>query len=82
MAVKRKKFKITIKKQSKLAMLAIGLAVFLFGSFDWLFIAITLLIGIYMLFKGESPSFWSTKFVGLFFLSIAMIGIKYALFGV
>ncbi|MBQ1802429.1 MAG: hypothetical protein II013_05465 [Lachnobacterium sp.] len=33
MAVKRKKFKITIKKQSKLAMLAIGLAVFLLGLF-------------------------------------------------
>ena len=39
-----------------------GLAVFLFGSLDWLFIAFGLLIGIYMLFKGDRPSIWSTKF--------------------
>lgn len=50
-----------------------GLAVFLFGSLDWLFIALALLIGVYMLFKGDSPSFWSTKSFGLFFFSIGIL---------
>ena len=50
-----------------------GLAVFLFGSFDWLFIVFTLIVGIYMLFKGSRPSFWSTKFIGLFFVTIGIL---------
>ena len=48
-------------------------AVFLFGSLDWLFVISLLLIGIYMLFKGKSPSFWSTKFVGLILVSIGIL---------
>ncbi len=50
-----------------------GLAVFLFGSLDWLFLIVGILVGIYMLFKGEKPSFWSTKFIGLFFVSIGIL---------
>lgn len=50
-----------------------GLAVYLYGSFDWLFIILGLLVGVYMLFKGEKPSFWSTKFIGLFFVSIGIL---------
>ena len=50
-----------------------GLAVFLFGSLDWLFILLCFLIGIYMLFKGKGPSFWSTKFIGLFLVSIGLL---------
>ena len=50
-----------------------GLAVFLFGSLDWLFIGLALLVGIYMFFKGEKPSFWSTKFIGLFFVSMGIL---------
>ena len=53
--------------------LARGLAVFLFGSLDWLFILLCFLIGIYMLFKGKGPSFWSTKFIGLFLVSIGIL---------
>ncbi len=48
-------------------------AIFLFGSLDWLFIMAILLIGIYMLFKGKSPSFWSTKFIGLVLVSIGFL---------
>ena len=48
-------------------------AVFLVGSLDWLFIASILFIGIYMLFKGKSPSFWSTKFIGLVLVSIGIL---------
>lgn len=47
-------------------------AVFLFGTLDWLFLAALFCIGIYMLFRGKRPSFWSTKFVGLF---IVLIGV-------
>ena len=50
-----------------------GLSVFLFGSLDWLFIALILLIGFYLLFKGKGPSFWSTKFIGLFLVSIGIL---------
>ena len=53
--------------------LARGLAVFLFGSLDWLFILLCFLIGIYMLFKGKGPSFWSTKCIGLFLVSIGIL---------
>ena len=53
--------------------LARGFAMFLFGSLDWLFIASILFIGIYLLFKGSSPSFWSTKFIGLFFVTIGIL---------
>ena len=50
-----------------------GLTVFLFGSLDWLFLILGILVGIYMLIKGEKPSFWSTKFVGLFLVSIGIL---------
>ncbi len=50
-----------------------GIVVFLFGSLDWLFLILGVLIGIYMLFKGEGPSIWSTKFFGLFFVSIGIL---------
>lgn len=50
-----------------------GLAVYLFGSLDWLFIALGLLIGIYMLFKGRGPSIFSTKFIGLFLVSVGIL---------
>lgn len=53
--------------------MARGFALFLFGSLDWLFIAVTLCIGIYMLFKGKSPSFWSKKFIGLLFVSLGIL---------
>ena len=50
-----------------------GLVVYLFGSLDWLFIALGLFIGIYMLFKGRGPSFWSTKSIGLILVSIGIL---------
>lgn len=50
-----------------------GLAVFLFGSLDWLFIGLSFFIGIYMLFKGKGPSFWSTKSIGLVLVSIGIL---------
>ena len=53
--------------------LARGFAMFLFGSLDWLFIASVLFVGVYLLFKGSSPSFWSTKFIGLFFVTIGIL---------
>ncbi len=48
-------------------------AVFLFGSFDWLFIATILFVGIFLLFKGNAPSFWSKKFIGLIFVAIGLL---------
>ncbi len=53
--------------------MARSFAMFLFGSLDWLFIATILFVGVYMLFKGKSPSFWSTKFVGLLLVSIGIL---------
>ena len=50
-----------------------GIAVFLFGSFDWLFIIFGILLGVYLLFKGEGPSIFSTKFIGLFLVSIGFL---------
>ncbi len=48
-------------------------AVFLFGSFDWLFIATIFFIGVFLLFKGSAPSFWSKKFIGLLFVAIGLL---------
>ena len=53
--------------------LARGFAMFLFGSLDWLFIATILFIGIYLLFKGSSPSFWSTKYIGIFLVTVGIL---------
>ena len=50
-----------------------GLAVFLFGSLDWLFVGLSFFIGIYMLFKGKGPSFWSTKSIGIVLVSIGIL---------
>ena len=49
-----------------------GLSLFLFGSLDWLFIAVLFLIGAYLIIRGKSPNFWSTKIIGLI---IVLIGI-------
>ena len=53
--------------------LARGFALFLFGSLDWLFIACVFFVGIYLLFRGKSPSFWSTKFIGLLLVTIGVL---------
>ena len=53
--------------------MARGFALFLFGSLDWLFIACVFFIGIYLLFRGKSPSFWSTKFNGLLLVTIGIL---------
>ena len=53
--------------------MARSFAMFLFGSLDWLFIAGVLFVGIYLLLKGKSPSFWSTKFIGLFLVTIGLL---------
>ena len=48
-------------------------AIFLFGSLDWLFILTILIIGISLLFRGKSLSFWSTKFIGLLLVAIGVL---------
>ncbi len=48
-------------------------AIFLFGTLDWLFLVVLFGIGVYMLFKGSLPSFWSTKFVGLLSVTIGIL---------
>lgn len=48
-------------------------AIFLFGSLDWLFIITILIIGISLLFRGKSPSFWSTKFIGLLLVAMGVL---------
>ena len=48
-------------------------AIFLFGTLDWLFLATIFFLGIYLLFKGKSPSFWSTKFIGLLIVTIGIL---------
>lgn len=48
-------------------------AIFLFGTLDWLFLATLFCIGVYMLFKGKAPSFWSTKFIGLLSVTIGVL---------
>ena len=53
--------------------LARGLALFLFGSLDWLFIACVFFIGIYLLVRGKAPSFWSKKIIGLVIVTIGIL---------
>lgn len=48
-------------------------AIFLFGTLDWLFLASLFCIGVYMLFKGKAPSFFSTKFIGLLIVTIGIL---------
>ena len=48
-------------------------SIFLFGTLDWLFLATLFCIGVYMLFKGKAPSFWSTKFIGLLIVTIGIL---------
>ncbi len=50
-----------------------GLALFLFGSLDWLFIAVLFVIGIYLIVRGKSPNFWSTKIIGLMIVLIGVL---------
>ena len=49
-----------------------SLATFLFGTWDIIFILILLLLGIYLIFKKEYPSVFSTKTIGFY---IVLIGI-------
>ena len=53
--------------------MARGFSVFLFGSLDWLFIVSIIFIGLYIIFKGEAPSFWSTKSIGLVLVAIGLL---------
>ncbi len=53
--------------------MARGFSVFLFGSLDWLFLLTIIFIGLYLIFKGEAPSFWSTKSIGLVLVSIGIL---------
>lgn len=48
-------------------------SIFLFGTLDWLFLATLFCIGVYMLFKGKAPSFWSTKFIGLLTVTVGVL---------
>ncbi len=48
-------------------------AVFLFGALDWLFIATIFFVGLFILFKGEVPSIWSTKSIGLLMVTIGVL---------
>lgn len=48
-------------------------AIFLFGTLDWLFLATIFFLGVYILFKGKAPSFWSTKFIGLLIVTIGIL---------
>ena len=49
-----------------------GFAMFLMGSFDFIFLALLIIIGGYMLFKREKPRYLSAKFIGM---SLFIIGI-------
>jgi len=48
-------------------------AIFMFGTLDWLFLICLFGLGIYMLFKGKLPSLWSTKFIGIFIVTIGVL---------
>ena len=43
-----------------------------FGFFDWLFLLILFIIGLYMLFKNESPSILNKKFIGIVLVLIGV----------
>ena len=47
--------------------------IFLVGSLDVVFIALIFIIGLYMLFKGRYPSFWSTKSIGLILVAMGFL---------
>ena len=48
-------------------------AIFMFGTLDWLFLICLFGLGIYLLFKGKLPSLWSTKFIGIFIVTIGVL---------
>ena len=47
-----------------------GFAMFLMGTFDFVFLALLIIIGGYMLIKRESPKFLSARMIGLFIFLI------------
>ena len=54
-----------------------GFAMFLMGTFDFVFLALLIIIGGYMLIKRESPKFLSARMIGLFIFLIGLLSLAH-----
>ena len=54
-----------------------GFAMFLMGSFDFIFLALLIIIGIYMLIKREKPRYLSAKVIGAFLFIIGVLALAH-----
>ena len=52
-----------------------GFAMFLMGTFDFIFLAILIIIGGYMLIKRENPKYLSGRFLGLIIFLIGLLSL-------
>ena len=54
-----------------------GFAMFLMGTFDFIFLAILIIIGGYMLIKRENPKYLSGRFLGLIIFLIGLLSLAH-----
>ena len=54
-----------------------GFAMFLMGSFDFIFLALLIVIGAYMLIKREKPNYLTAKVIGAVFFLIGILSLAH-----
>ena len=54
-----------------------GFAMFLMGSFDFVFLSLLIIFGGYILIKRESPKFLSARLIGLFIFIIGLLSLAH-----
>ncbi|MBQ3474803.1 MAG: DNA translocase FtsK 4TM domain-containing protein [Bacilli bacterium] len=54
-----------------------GFAMFLMGTFDFIFLSILIIIGSYMLIKRKKPKFLSARFIGLIIFIVGLLALAH-----
>ena len=54
-----------------------GFAMFLMGTFDFIFLSILIIIGSYMLIKRKKPKFLSARFIGLIIFVVGLLALAH-----
>ena len=54
-----------------------GFAMFLMGTFDFIFLSLLIIIGAYMLIKRKRPKFLSARFIGLVIFIIGLLALAH-----
>ena len=54
-----------------------GFAMFLMGSFDFIFLALLIIVGAYMLIKREKPRYLSAKVIGIVLIIIGVLSLAH-----